>query len=836
MAVDPLSKLDTLYHPQNPFVLSAAPNLDPGYEPITTSPRPIPPPRPNPFSPRVLEFPGRPGIPSPEVPPENVPGIGAGPLGLTAVIIGTIIYTVEADKAEEEKKRGEEIRKAVEPDRQIIYTSSHWVKYIIGPEGEKEKVGESHIANPLADPTPRVLPVPGQILNSAEESKPEPAPETYTTSDIGTAKMEGAHGEENVRVVATAGENLPGGITAISVLADGEGEFASQMSREAVFEFLTTVISLVHFRGIEELPDILKEAVKAVEDNATKIDRASWASLVAAVHVENTVYIVSLGDNRAYHIIDRGSVNRLGKEFDDSLHIFKIEVKPGETILLTSQGVHHTLKIANETATNRLLGTYALNGSPAEASKGILDAVRKKAREDQESAGVVVMKIVAKGVSVTPETKPEDPPFADLDLSDISGVSAINQIQMAVCVFAIIERECAHLYEKIRALKEGQVKEWKELVALYQGRVDELMKIWHANGIKPALIPAFRDIFTALHHEPFTALIFYRAISMVERGEINWDQAQLMVTDPLAPMKGHLPGSGIHYQVPLSRAELMGAMMNYLGSNFIPQETPEGIIFWRVQEDTLGEGFHFHPVAPLQPDELVFKAYQIILNLKVSEVADGGRTGLLVSRSEIETPSFTPNQHPQFEPVMVRLMRGDKEVPVVIERLSYEEAWPLLDGELLKELETDVGLFPLRNPNLIIIVARSLDGTVQAIAVRHLQTDADGQKYVACDRIIKSDRTKETAFKWIGLAMNAALIRAMKQNGEWGLEDDTLMLRDIRSDVLDRFRSRFPSPVKPYNPSDPLSQPVYGISVKEGDYILSLFTSTSTLFSMRPLP
>ncbi len=182
---------------------------------------------------------------------------------------------------------------------------------------------------------------------------------------------------------------------------------------------------------------------------------------------------------------------------------------------------------------------------------------------------------------------------------------------------------------------------------------------------------------------------------------------------------------------------------------------------------------------------------------------------------------FGAHVHLDYHALKFVLKRQGQACPVIIERVTYQQAQYMLEGVLLEEFNGCATPERKINNESFFIVARTLDGKVQAVSVSTIDTDYE-MKGMSCKRSFKLDRDKETQIQWLGLAMYIFRFRYMKMKGYW-YGDQYEVLSNIKLGILDRYRKQWPEANGNQwwgiaLPGDDLG----GFTCKEGEYYLSL--------------
>ena len=181
---------------------------------------------------------------------------------------------------------------------------------------------------------------------------------------------------------------------------------------------------------------------------------------------------------------------------------------------------------------------------------------------------------------------------------------------------------------------------------------------------------------------------------------------------------------------------------------------------------------------------------------------------------------FGAHAHLDYQALKFVLQRQGQDCPIVIERVTYQQAQYVLEGVLLKEFNSVATPEHQIANESFFIVARTLDGEVQAVSVSTIETDYE-MKGMSCKRSFKLDRNKETQIQWLGLAMYIFRFHYMKMKRYW-YGDQYEVLSNIKLGILDRYRRQWPDANGDQwwgiaLPGDDLG----GFTCKEGDYYLS---------------
>jgi len=180
---------------------------------------------------------------------------------------------------------------------------------------------------------------------------------------------------------------------------------------------------------------------------------------------------------------------------------------------------------------------------------------------------------------------------------------------------------------------------------------------------------------------------------------------------------------------------------------------------------------------------------------------------------------FEPHFAPDFVPLQAIMTQAGRRVPVIIEKVSPEEAIPLVRGANRKLLEEHRIFTSHPDMEVPVFLMRTWDGHARAMAVCLLHPE-NGTKTLYCSRDIKFGRRHPDALQNVGPAMVIARLLYMKQRGFWN--DRAPVLKDFFPFILDHYRSFFPLTALRRMRLDPTS-----IHCIEAELILS-----STYFEM----
>lgn len=153
--------------------------------------------------------------------------------------------------------------------------------------------------------------------------------------------------------------------------------------------------------------------------------------------------------------------------------------------------------------------------------------------------------------------------------------------------------------------------------------------------------------------------------------------------------------------------------------------------------------------------------------------------------------SYAPHFHPEFTPVKVMLKRQGKDCPVIIERVTLDQALQILPKAGQEELEGQTLLFDMADPGLGIYLLRTLDGVIEGLSITRLSRDEQmGHVSLQWDLVVKFDRNRETRIEDVGITFFIAHLRELQNQGPWPEMGDVIYHMNPR--LLARLRSYLP--------------------------------------------
>jgi len=175
---------------------------------------------------------------------------------------------------------------------------------------------------------------------------------------------------------------------------------------------------------------------------------------------------------------------------------------------------------------------------------------------------------------------------------------------------------------------------------------------------------------------------------------------------------------------------------------------------------------------------------------------------------------FVPQRHPEFDPVKVTLQRQGKDCPLIIERLTYEQASRLLDTDPLYEFDLHIELSDLWNPTLQILMIRTFDGHAEGVSISSLETDKD-RTWMKWKYATKFDRNPETAIQRFGPALLLLLLQQMRDANLWHKTGPVIDY--FLPEVLKNYRKQFP----PFTPPPGKTLSPDSIDRAEAEHLLA---------------
>lgn len=184
---------------------------------------------------------------------------------------------------------------------------------------------------------------------------------------------------------------------------------------------------------------------------------------------------------------------------------------------------------------------------------------------------------------------------------------------------------------------------------------------------------------------------------------------------------------------------------------------------------------------------------------------------------------FAPHDFPPLQVLLPRGKLGGR-IPLVVEKATLRQAQSVLQDRLaLHELEEYLIFENTDSMEPMVFLLRDWDGRPHAMAIAALYSDGDTKSLICC-RDLKFDRNPRTSFKDVGIALTLARLVFMKKSGYWS--ERAPVLRDIRPEILEIYRSRFPKPL-----NRGMERGEWHIALDEAEHLLT----TSTL-NLVPLP
>lgn len=207
------------------------------------------------------------------------------------------------------KISSEVVAQVVDLERNITKASGNEVE-LTKLEKELLSFGE----NPTLD-TQKIITHMGSLLKNEEKNKEKngQSEEAVTShgafmSDIGKDRKE----QQDAGFIEE--ENLPQGIESLAVVADGHGEGGGIASRLASKSFREKVVELYKQNPSLPMEEILKQAISYAEQKVCENSTLGGTTLVGAVKTKDKIYIVNIGDSRAYGISLQGDMRQITKD------------------------------------------------------------------------------------------------------------------------------------------------------------------------------------------------------------------------------------------------------------------------------------------------------------------------------------------------------------------------------------------------------------------------------------------------------------------------------------------------------------------------------------------
>jgi PPM family protein phosphatase len=205
---------------------------------------------------------------------------------------------------------------------------------------------------------------------------------------------------------------LPRGISQIGILGDGHGNEGGRSSKMAGQYFESKLLDLLRNDNSISIEEAMKQAVAHANDQIKPYDGGT--TFVATVQIGEKVYMANVGDSRTYHYDkDKGTSTQMSKdhswenhdrkfgimvsrslgdqeivdksngEFTNEPDITSFDVKPGDFVLLCSDGLHGVLK------DQQIWEILKNSKTPQEASKALMDAAKASGIDDNTSLTVM---------------------------------------------------------------------------------------------------------------------------------------------------------------------------------------------------------------------------------------------------------------------------------------------------------------------------------------------------------------------------------------------------------------------------------------------------------------
>lgn len=223
-----------------------------------------------------------------------------------------------------------------------------------------------------------------------------------------SAKSEiGARPEQEDYAFAQEGEGLPEDVRGIYVIADGHKGDGAAASKIATTKFVQVIKEKLFRNKSEDIPELLKTAIGQAHSEVVNNIPEGGTTLTAAIWIRDKVYIVNIGDSRAYflpkgtepirqvtadHTIKSGSGEDVLKKAignqnklpyspeGDDIHV--ITVATGDYLVLCTDGISKV--ISSEQIQEAVRG---------KSSQEAVEALMKAAAAGTDNRTAIVMKI-----------------------------------------------------------------------------------------------------------------------------------------------------------------------------------------------------------------------------------------------------------------------------------------------------------------------------------------------------------------------------------------------------------------------------------------------------------
>ncbi len=176
--------------------------------------------------------------------------------------------------------------------------------------------------------------------------------------------------------------------------------------------------------------------------------------------------------------------------------------------------------------------------------------------------------------------------------------------------------------------------------------------------------------------------------------------------------------------------------------------------------------------------------------------------------------TFQPQWNPQFTPLRFELQRQGKPCPVIIERISPQQAKHVA-GSIGKDILSVLNRTSYNPDTNLILVMRGLDGEPLAASVNGIHRYKD-EASLRGESAFKADQSN-SGIRKVGLAFLIARILFLKRNSSWGKRGTAIS--NFIPRVLARYRSDAGLP-ESYVSASAMNLDLDTVSYREADQFL----------------